>query len=205
MIGSAWFMTDQIPVPPESDTVENTSTGKTQRVSVEGTIATVSALSAMIVAAASMFTAVQALDVSQAAARQKIFESQLAVCMQFSDLSTQATDEGAKTADLVEGPIDDDVQTELNARWDAGAVLSSAIYRQYLQMTMVLPDEISDIAYRATEKRGAISNKQVEAMEAGAVTAAMVADLERLSGEEADLLNEAAGACRDYVSQKAGL
>ncbi len=198
-------MTDQTPIPPEADPIDNGAKGKTQRVSVEGTIATVSAISAMIVAAASMFTAVQALDVSQTAARQKIFESQLAVCMQFSDLSTQASDEGAKTSYLVEGPIDDDVRAELDTRWDAGAVLSNAIYRQYLQMTMILPDDISDIAYRATEKRGEISNKQVEAMEAGAVSAAMVADLERLSGEETDLLNEAAGACRDYVSEKAGL
>ena len=192
-----------VDVPPTPDV--DVPPGKTQRVSVEGTIASISAVSAMIVAAASMFTAVQALDVSQTAARQKIFESQLAVCMQFSELTTQASDEGAKTSYLVEGPIDDTVRAELDARWEAGAVLSSAIYRQYLQMTMILPDEISDKAYKATEKRGEISNKQVDAMDAGTITSAMVADFERLSGEEADLLNEAAGACRDYVSEKAGL
>lgn len=198
-------MTDQTPIPPETDPIDNGKKGRTQRVSVEGTIATASAISAMIVAAASMFTAVQALDVSQAAARQKIFESQLGVCMQFSELTTQAVAEGEKTSYLVEGPIDDDVRAELDTRWDAGAVISSAIYRQYLQMTMVLPDEISDLAYKATEKRTEISNKQVEAMEAGAISAAMVADLSRLSDEEATMLNDAAGACRDYVSDKAGL
>jgi hypothetical protein len=194
-------MVDQIPTPPDGEVAP----GKTQKVSVEGTIATVSAISAMIVAVASMFTAVQALDVSRTAARQKIFESQLAVCMQFSELTTQASDESAKTAYLVEGPIDDDVRAELDARWEAGVTLSSAIYRQYLQMTMILPDEISDIAYRATEKRGEISNKQVDAMDAGLITAAMVREFERLSGEESDLLHEAAAACRGYVSEKAGL
>ena len=179
--------------------------GKTQRVSFQGTLASLSAVSAMIVAAGSMFTAVQALDVSRTSARQKIFESQLAVCMQFSELTTQATDEGAKTSYLQEGPIDDSVRAALDTRWEAGAVLSSAIYQQYLQMTMILPDEVSDKAYKATEKRAEISDKQVEAMDAGAISAAMVADFQRLSNEESDLLNQAASACRDYVSEKAGL
>lgn len=181
------------------------SQGKAQRVSFQGTIASLSAVSAMIVAAASMFTAVQALGVSRTSARQKIFESQLAVCMQFSELTTQATDEGAKTSYLQEGPIDDSISAALDTRWEAGAVLSSAIYRQYLQMTMILPDEVSDKAYKATEKRAEISDKQVEAMDAGAISGAMVADFQRLSNEESDLLNQAASACRDYVSEKAGL
>ena len=68
-------MTDMTPIPPETDPIDSGSRGKTQRVSVEGTIASVSAISAMIVAAASMFTAVQALDVSRTAAKQKIFET----------------------------------------------------------------------------------------------------------------------------------
>ena len=58
---------------------------------------------------------------------------------------------------------------------------------------------------RATEKRAEISNRQVDAMEAEAITPAVVADLERLSLEEADLLSAAAAACRDYVSDQAGL
>jgi hypothetical protein len=187
------------PLPP------NPSGGRTQRVSVEGTIATVSAVSALIVAASSMFTAVQALDVSQAAAKQKIFESQLAVCMQFSELTTRATDEGARTAGLFEGALDEEARTALTARLDAGDELSSAIYRQYLQMTMVLPDDVSDKAYKATEKRAEISNKQVDALDAEVVTAQSLAELTSLSNQEADLLNEAAAACRDYVSAQAGL
>ena len=183
----------------------NAPSGKTQRVSVEGTIATVSAVSALIVAASSMFTAVQALDVSQAAAKQKIFESQLAVCMQFSELTTRATDEGARTAGLFEGALDEEARTALTARLDAGDELSSAIYRQYLQMTMVLPDDVSDQAYKATEKRAEISNKQVDALDAEVITAQTLAELTSLSNQEADLLNEAAAACRDYVSAQAGL
>lgn len=194
-------MVDNPVTPPPDPSLQ----GKTQRVSIEGTLASISAVSALIVAAASMFTAVQALDVSRTAARQKIFESQLEVCMQFSELTTQATDEGAKTAGLLEGALDDAAWAELDARWEAGSVLSSAIYRQYLQMTMVFPDDISDLAYAATEKRAEISNKQVEAMEVEAVTPAIRADLERLSNEEADALNAAAAACRDHVSARAGM
>lgn len=186
------------PPPPETES-------RTQRVSIEGTLASLSAISALIVAAASMFTAVQALDVSRTAARQKIFESQLAVCMQFSELTAQATDEGAKTSGLIEGQLDDAGWEELNTRWEAGAVLSTAIYRQYLQMTMVFPDEISDLAYVATEKRTEIANRQVDAMEAEVLTPEIRADLERLSNEEADALNEAAAACRDHVSATAGI
>ncbi|WP_029415593.1 hypothetical protein [Brevundimonas bacteroides] len=186
------------PPPPETE-------GKTQRVSIEGTLASLSAISALIVAAASMFTAVQALDVSRTAARQKIFESQLAVCMQFSELTAQAADEGAKTSGLIEGQLDDAAWEELNTRWEAGAVLSTAIYRQYLQMTMIFPDEVSDLAYVATEKRTEIANRQVDAMEAEALTPEIRADLERLSNEEADALNAAAAACRDHVSATAGI
>jgi hypothetical protein len=194
-------MVDNTPLPPS----EPSSSGRAQRVSVEGTLASISTISALIVAGASMFTAVQALNVSQSAARQKIFESQLSVCMQFSELTTQATDEGAKSAGLLEGALDETTRTELDARWEAGNTLSNALYRQYLQMTMVYPDEISDLAFKATEKRAEISNKQIDAMEAEAIAPAVAADLERLSLEEADLLNAAAAACRDYVSDQAGL
>jgi hypothetical protein len=194
-------MTDQTPILPEPDAPQ----GKTQRVSVEGTIATVSAISAIIVAAASMFTAVQALDVSQAAARQKIFETQLSTCLQFSELTARASSDSEKAAALFAGPIDDETHAAITARLEAGDAVSTSIYQQYLQMTMVFPDEISDAAYAASEKRVELYNKQVEVLDAGVITAQDVAALERLSGEETDLLNTASGACRDEVGAVAGI
>ncbi|OYX56844.1 MAG: hypothetical protein B7Y86_08800 [Brevundimonas subvibrioides] len=198
-------MTDLTPIPPETDPIDNGSRGKTQRVSVEGTIASVSAISAMIVAAASMFTAVQALDVSRTAAKQKIFETQLATCLQFSELTARASSDSEKAAALTEGPIDDDVSAEITARLEAGDAVSTSIYQQYLQMTMVFPDEISDAAYAASEKRVALYNKQVEVLDAGVITAQDIADLERLAGEETDQLNTASSACRDEVGAVAGI
>ncbi|WP_425991659.1 hypothetical protein [Brevundimonas sp. TWP2-3-2] len=198
-------MTDMTPIPPETDPIDNGSRGKTQRVSVEGTIASVSAISAMIVAAASMFTAVQALDVSRTAAKQKIFETQLATCLQFSELTARASSDSEKAAALYEGPIDDDVSAEITARMEAGDAISTSIYQQYLQMTMVFPDEISDAAYAASEKRVALYNKQVEVLEAGVITAQDIADLGRLAGEETDQLNAASSACRDEVGAVAGI
>ena len=198
-------MTDLTPIPPETDPIDNGSRGKTQRVSVEGTIASVSAISAMIVAAASMFTAVQALDVSRTAARQKIFETQLATCLQFSELTARASSDSEKAAALYEGPIDDDVRAEITARMEAGDAVSTSIYQQYLQMTMVFPDEISDAAYAASEKRVALYNKQVEVLDAGVITAQDIAALVRLAGEETDQLNAASGACRDEVGVVAGI
>lgn len=198
-------MTDLTPIPPETDPIDNGSKGKTQRVSVEGTIASVSAISAMIVAAASMFTAVQALDVSRTAARQKIFETQLATCLQFSELTARASSDSEKAAALYEGPIDDDVRAEITARMEAGDAVSTSIYQQYLQMTMVFPDEISDAAYAASEKRVALYNKQVEVLDAGVITAQDIAALQRLAGEETDQLNAASSACRDEVGAVAGI
>ncbi|WP_298162778.1 hypothetical protein [Brevundimonas sp.] len=198
-------MTDLTPIPPETDPIDNGTPGKTQRVSVEGTIASVSAISAMIVAAASMFTAVQALDVSRTAARQKIFETQLATCLQFSELTARASSDSEKAAALYEGPIDDDVRAEITARLEAGDAVSTSIYQQYLQMTMVFPDEISDAAYAASEKRVALYNKQVEVLDAGVITAQDIAALQRLAGEETDQLNAASSACRDEVGAVAGI
>jgi len=198
-------MTDQTPILPEPDSSVGGSPGRTQRVSVEGTIATVSAISAIIVAAASMFTAVQALDVSQAAARQKIFETQLGTCLQFSELTARAASDSEKAAALTEGPIDDDTRAEITARLEAGDAVSTSIYQQYLQMTMVFPDEISDAAYAASEKRVALYNKQVEVLDAGVVTAQDIAELERLAAAETDQLNTASGACRDEVGAIAGI
>lgn len=198
-------MTDLTPIPPETDPINNGKPGKTQRVSVEGTIATVSAISAMIVAAASMFTAVQALDVSRTAARQKIFETQLATCLQFSELTARASSDSEKAAALYEGPIDDDVRAEITTRLEAGDAISTSIYQQYLQMTMVFPDEISDAAYAASEKRVALYNKQVEVLDAGVITAQDIAALQRLAGEETDQLNAASSACRDEVGVVAGI
>lgn len=195
----------QTPILPEPDAPEPTSRGKTQRVSVEGTIATVSAISAIIVAVASMFTAVQALDVSRTAAKQKIFETQLSTCLQFSELTARAASDSEKAAALTEGPIDDATREEINTRLEAGDAISTSIYQQYLQMTMVFPDEISDQAYAANEKRIELYNKQVELLDAGVVTPEDIAGLTRLAGEETDLLNAASGACRDEVGAVAGM
>ena len=194
-------MTDFNAIPPEADAPQTRAT----RVTVEGTIATVSAISAIIVAAASMFTAVQALDVSRTAAKQKIFETQLSTCLQFSELTARAASDSEKAAALTEGPIDDATREEINARLEAGDAISTSIYQQYLQMTMVFPDEISDQAYAASEKRIALYNKQIEVLEAGVVTPQDVAGLTRLAGEETDLLNAASGACRDEVGAIAGM
>lgn len=202
-IASRSRMTD-LPEPTASEPGADTPS-RPQRVSLEGTVATLSALSAIIVAATSMFTAAQALGVSKQAAQQKIFETQLGVCLQFSELTTKAADEGAKTAGLLEGTLDDAAWAAVNARIEAGDAISNDIYKQYLSMTMVLPDEVSDLAYKATEKRAEISNKQIEMLENEAVTPQALAELSRLSDQESDLLTEAAAACRDYVSSKAGV
>ena len=198
-------MTDQTPILPEHDPSVGNAPGKTQRVSVEGTIATVSAISAIVVAAASLFTAVQALDVSQAAAKQKIFETQLSTCLQFSELTARAAADSETAAALTPGPIDDETRSSIEASLETGGALSTSLYQQYLQMTMVFPDEISDAAYAAHEKRIAFYNAQVEALNAEVVTPQTVATLERMSGEETDLLNTASGACRDAVSAVAGI
>lgn len=194
-------MVDPVLTPPEADLPP----GKTQRVSVEGTIATVSAISAMIVAAASMFTAVQALDVSRTSARQKIFETQLSTCLQFSELTARASSDSETAAALYEGEVDDETRATITANLESSGVLSTALYQQYLQMTMVFPDEISDAAYTAHEKRIEIYNTQIEALEAPAITSAMIEGLQRLAGEETDLLNTASSACRDHVGATAGL
>lgn len=195
-------MSDLNSLPPVGDDSQPT---KATRVTVEGTIATVSAISVIIVAAASMFTAVQALDVSRTAAKQKIFETQLSTCLQFSELTARASSDGEKAAALTEGPIDDATRAEMTARLEAGDAISTSIYQQYLQMTMVFPEEISDQAYAASEKRIALYNKQIEVLDAGVVTAQDVAALTRLAGEETDLLNTASDACRDEVGAIAGI
>lgn len=194
-------MTDQPPILPEPDA----RAGKTQRVSVEGTIATVSAISAIIVAVASMFTAVQALDVSRTAAKQKIFETQLSTCLQFSELTARAAADSETAAALTEGEIDDETRAAIEASLETGGALSTSLYQQYLQMTMVFPEEISDAAYAAHEKRIEFYNAQVEALNEGAVTPQTVATLSRMAGEETDLLYAASSACRDEVGAVAGM
>ena len=194
-------MTDQNPILPEPAAPQ----GKTQRVSVEGTIATVSAISAIIVAAASMFTAVQALDVSRTAAKQKIFETQLSTCLQFSELTARAAADSETAAALTEGEIDEETRAAIETSLETGGALSTSLYQQYLQMTMVFPDEISDAAYAAHEKRIEFYNAQVEALNAGVVTPQTVALLSRMAGEETELLNTASGACRDEVGAVAGM
>ncbi len=194
-------MTDQTPILPEPEAPQ----GKTQRVSVEGTIATVSAISAIIVAAASMFTAVQALDVSRTAAKQKIFETQLSTCLQFSELTARAAADSETAAALTEGEIDDETRAAIETSLETGGALSTSLYQQYLQMTMVFPDEISDAAYAAHEKRIEFYNAQVEALNSGVVTPQTVATLSRMAGEETELLNTASGACRDEVGAVAGM
>lgn len=192
-------MTEPDPTEPTPPPV------KTQRVSLEGTIATVSALSATIVAVASMFTAVQALDVSQAAARQRIFENQLSVCLQFGELTAKAVADSEKNIDRVEGPLDEAGLAEITAALASSAEMSRDLHKQYLQMTMLLPEDVANAAYATIEKRTELYNALVEVYNAEAISAEALAGLTRLGGEENDLLLEASESCRAYVSDKAGV
>ncbi len=176
-----------------------------QRVSLEGTVASLSAISALIVAGTSLFTAAQALSVSQAAAQQKIFENQLGVCMQFGDLTAKATTDGEKNAELLEGEMDDAAIAQLEANLAASNQVSQDLHRQYLQMTMLLPDEVSDAAYAALEKRTEIYNAQVDVYGGDAVTPEQVQRLIALGNQEEELLIAASDACRAYVAEKAGM
>ena len=191
------------PVVPEPDSSAVPS--KSQKVSLEGSIATLGAVSACIVAVASMFTAVQALDVSQAAARQRIFETQLGVCMQFGELTSKAVTDNEKNNDRVVGPLDADGVEEMGAQLAASNEMSRQMHSQYLQLTMLLPEDISDAAYKAMEKRTEIYNAQVEVYNDEVITPASLASLNTLGGQEQDLLNEASTACSSYVSDKAGI
>lgn len=191
------------PVVPEPDSSAVPS--KSQKVSLEGSIASLGAVSACIVAVASMFTAVQALNVSQAAARQRIFENQLGVCMQFGELTSKAVTDNEKNNDRVVGPLDADGVEEMGAQLAASNEMSRQMHSQYLQLTMLLPEAISDAAYKAMEKRTEIYNAQVEVYNDEVITPASLAALNTLGGQEQDLLNEASTACSGYVSDKAGI
>ncbi|MEQ7154342.1 hypothetical protein [Brevundimonas aurifodinae] len=189
----------------QPDPTEHAPVSRRQRVSLEGTIATASAVSACIVAVASMFTAVQALDVSQAAARQRIFEQQLSVCLQFGELTSRAVADTEKNIDRVAGPLDDAGVAEIEAAFASSAEFSRQMHQQYLQMTMLLPEDVADAAYKTIEKRTEIYNAQIEIYNAGEITPAALAALTALGGQEQDLLNEASTACSGYVSDKAGI
>jgi len=192
-----------LPVVPEPDSSAVPS--RSQKVSLEGTIASLGALSACIVAVASMFTAVQALDVSQAAARQRIFENQLGVCMQFGELTSKAVADNDKNVDRVAGPLDTAGVEDMAQQLANSTEMSRQMHSQYLQLTMLMPEDISDAAYKAMEKRTEIYNAQVEIYNAETITPAALTALNALGGQEQDLLNEASTACSAYVSDKAGI
>lgn len=192
-----------LPIIPDPDS--SAIAPRSQKVSLEGTIASLGALSACIVAVASMFTAVQALDVSQAAARQRIFENQLDVCMQFGELTSKAVTDNDKNIDRVAGPLDAAGVEEMSGQLAASNEMSRQMHSQYLQLTMLMPEDISDAAYKAMEKRTEIYNAQVEIYNAETITPAALTALTALGGEEQDLLNAASTACSAYVSDKAGI
>ncbi len=198
-------MTDTPPLPDPDVSDSQGKSSRTQRVSVEGTIATVSAISAMIVAVASMFTAVQALDVSQAAARQKIFESQLGVCMALGDLTSRAVTANEKNGEFRAGPLDPDQVTDLSKAMEAQSEILRLMHSQYLQMTMLLPEDVSAKAFAALTKHTDLYNVMVEAYDADAMSPENEAKLAQLAEQDQDLMNEASAACSTYVADKAGI
>jgi len=198
--GSYGPMTDLTPIPAPDE-----RPGKTQRVSVEGTIATISGISAMIVAVASMFTAVQALNVSQAAAQQKIFENQLSVCIALGDLTSRAVTANEKNGDFPAGPLDADQVTDLGKAMEAQSEILRLMHSQYLQMTMLLPEDVSAKAYAALTRHTDLYNVMVDAYDAGAMSEQNAVKLTLLAGQDEDLMNAASAACSTYVANKAGI
>ena len=157
----------------------------------------------MLVALASLFTALQAMQMSQSSAQQKLFEVQLATCTGLNDLEAAVSKNNNDILVWFEdqGPaFDADEQAELRRLLVINDEQAASLQRQHAQLAMLLPlPVVSDAVYEAYSKHVDQNNVGWEVLEAHAVTPASHKAAERLMEQESAHLNTAFTGCSKYI------
>lgn len=184
-------MSEDAPKPP------------TQRVSFGGVAATVSTLSAFVVALASMFTALQAMQISQSAARQQLFEAQLGACLALNDAASQVHANNDEVFEQLEdrGPqLDDAEAAELRKVMVISEDQLALLHSEYLKLVMLLPSaDVYDTVFDAQDAHFDQHNLAWDMMERRLVTPDGLKKFEALIEREDDLLGRAGTGCGRYV------
>ena len=176
---------------------------QTQRVSFGGVAATVSTVSALLVALASMFTAYQAMQISQSSAQQKLFEVQLGACLALNEVTSEVHKDNDEVFEILEdrGPELDAAEAEALGKV---MVVSEAqladLHREYLRLVMLLPSaDVYDTVFAAQEAHFEQHNLAWGMMEARRVPPADFKRFNALIEREDELLNRAGTGCGRYV------
>lgn len=175
----------------------------TQRVTFGGVAATLSTVSAVLVALASMFTAVQAMQISRASAQQKLFEEQLNACTALNDLRAAVNKNNNDVMVWFEdqGPeFDAAEKTELRRLLVINDDHAAMLERQYAQTSMLLPrKDVYDSVYEAMDQHIVHNHLGWDALEAGSVSAATAKKTEAAMEREDDHLLRAFTGCSRYI------
>lgn len=184
-------MSEEAPRPP------------TQRVTFGGVAATVSTTSALVVALASMFTALQAMNISRSSAQQALFQTQLSACLALNDVASQVHGNNDEVFELLEdrGPEFDDAEMEdLRKALVTSEANLTALQREYLKLTMLLPSaEVYDTVFSAQETHFTQHNLAWEMMERRRSEPAAFKRFDGLIEREQELLSQASTGCGRYV------
>ena len=176
---------------------------RTQRVSFGGVAATVSTVSALIVALASIFTAVQAMQISQSSAQQKLFEVQLGACLALNEVTSQVHKNNDEVFEILEdrGPELDEAEAEaLRKVMVVSEDQLADLHREYLRLVMLLPRaDVYDTVFAAQEAHFEQHNLAWAMMESRRVPPAEFKRFNALIEREDELLNRAGTGCGRYV------
>lgn len=184
-------MSDEAPRPP------------VQRVTFGGIAATVTTVSTLLVALASMFTAVQAMNLSKGAAQQTLFQNQMNACLALNEVASEAHANNDEVFEQLEdlGPEYDTTEAaELRKTLVISEANLTALQREYLKLSMLLPSaEVYDTVFAAQEVHFDQHNLAWDMMVAGRLDPAGLKRFEGLIERQQVLLNEASTGCGRYV------
>ena len=174
-----------------------------QRVTFGGVAATVSTVSTLIVALASMFTAVQAMNLSKSSAQQTLFQNQMDACLTLNTVASETFGNNDEVFELLEdrGPEYDAAEAgELRKTLVVNEAQLRALQREYLKLSMLLPAaEVYDTVFSAQEVHFELHNLAWEMMVKGRLDPAGLKRFEALMDREDELLNKASTGCGRYV------
>jgi hypothetical protein len=174
-----------------------------QRVSFGGVAATLSTVSALLVALASMFTAVQAMNITKSSAQQTLFQNQLDACLSLNTVASETFGNNDEVLELLEdrGPEYDAAEAEeLRKTLVVNEANLTALQREYLKLSMLLPSaEVYDTVWTAQETHFELHNFAWDLMEKRGATPQAVKRFEALMSREDELLNKASTGCGKYV------
>ncbi|MBN8527796.1 MAG: hypothetical protein J0M36_01005 [Caulobacterales bacterium] len=162
----------------------------------------VSTLVAVLVGMTSIFTSLQAMNLTQATAQQMVFENQLQACLALNAVSARINQNFGVIDAALKAPVGSVTAATLREAMEVNDERYAELNQEYLKLKMLMPfREIDEAALKALDTGLEANHAAWAVVEGGAaVTPAQHSAIMALADRQADELLVAGDLCGRHVS-----